>query len=118
MDAPEKIFWAEFVGTSGVRRPYLDGLEYEYVPKEFVTEQAKRIAELEATLFSAQQALLSEGVRSGVIERERDAARKRVAELEDVNLAARRRLESLEVSMGEKMPLGAHAALSCLREKG
>ena len=47
-----------------------------------------------------------------------DTLRKRVAELEDVNLAARRRLESLEVSMGEKMPLGAHAALSCLREKG
>ena len=83
-----------------------------------VARDQKRIAELEATLFSAQQALLSEDVRSWVIERERDAARKRVAELEDVNLAARRRLESLEVSMGEKMPLGAHAALSCLREKG
>ena len=56
--------------------------------------------------------------RVAELERERDEARKRVAELEDVNLAARRRLESLEVSMGEKMPLGAHAALSCLREKG
>lgn len=56
--------------------------------------------------------------RARKAERERDEARKRVAELEDVNLAARRRLESLEVSMGEKMPLGAHAALSCLREKG
>jgi chromosome segregation ATPase len=40
------------------------------------------VKELEATLFNAQQALLSEGVRSGVIERELHEMRERAEKAE------------------------------------
>ena len=102
-------------------------MEWHKQIKADLAEAKSRIAELETEIERdtslAQMAELEDLVvrvikRAEQAERERDAARKRVAELEDVNLAARRRLESLEVSMGEKMPLGTHAALSCLREKG
>ena len=55
-----------------------DAREIDDVVQELVDERdeaLKRIAELESTLFSARQALLSEGVRSGVIERQRERPR-------------------------------------------